>query len=94
MECHCLLMKEHSLRRRLKGASKVLLGPNRGRFQRARGIEFGREMVGLQVDHIVPVAHGGGCEEDNLRILCGDCNLREGVKSFGLEKMRRGESCG
>ncbi len=45
---------------------------------------------GLQVDHIVPVAHGGGCEEENLRILCGDCNLREGVKSFGLEKMRRG----
>ena len=45
---------------------------------------------GLQVDHIVPVAHGGGCEEENLRILCGGCNLREGVKSFGLEKMRRG----
>ncbi len=44
---------------------------------------------GLQVDHIVPVAHGGGCEEENLRILCGGCNVREGVKSFGLEKMRR-----
>ena len=49
---------------------------------------------GLQVDHIVPVAHGGGCEEENLRILCGDCNLREGVKNFGLEKMRRGDPCG
>ena len=83
-------MKELSLRRRLKGASKKLMGPNRGRFQRARGIEFGREMVRLQVDHTVPVALGGGCEEENLRILCGGCNFREGVKGFGLEKMRRG----
>ncbi len=49
---------------------------------------------GLQVDHIVPVARGGSCEEENLRILCGGCNLREGVKSFGLEKMRRGKPCG
>ena len=44
---------------------------------------------GLQVDHIVPVARGGGCEEENLRLLCGGCNLREGMKSFGLEKMKR-----
>ncbi len=45
--------------------------------------------AGLQVDHIVPVARGGGCEEENLRLLCVGCNLREGVKEFGLEKMNR-----
>ncbi len=45
---------------------------------------------GLQVDHIVPVARGGGCEEENLRLLCSHCNLREGIKDLGLEKMRRG----
>ncbi len=44
---------------------------------------------GLQVDHIVPVALGGGCEEENLRLLCVSCNVREGVKEFGLKRMRR-----
>ncbi len=48
-------------------------------------------MVGLQVDRIVPVAHGGGCEEENLRLLCLSCNVREGVKEFGLERMKRGD---
>ena len=46
---------------------------------------------GLQVDHIVPVARGGGCEEENLRLLCFGCNVREGVKEFGLERMKRGD---
>ncbi len=46
----------------------------------------------LQVDHIVPVALGGGCEEENLRLLCANCNLREGIKDFGLGKMKRGHS--
>ncbi len=45
---------------------------------------------GLQVDHIIPVALGGGCEEENLRLLCFACNSREGIKEFGLSKMRRG----
>ncbi len=44
---------------------------------------------GLQVDHIVPVALGGGCEEENLRLLCFGCNVREGVKEFGLKRMKR-----
>ena len=43
----------------------------------------------LQVDHIVPVARGGGCGEENLRLLCMGCNVREGVKEFGLDRMRR-----
>lgn len=28
----------------------------------------------IKVDHIVPVACGGGADEDNLQPLCHDCN--------------------
>ena len=48
-----------------------------------------RSKQGLQLDHIIPVAHRGGCEEDNPRLLCHGCNLSEGVKEFGLERMKR-----
>jgi hypothetical protein len=34
--------------------------------------------VELEVDHIVPVARGGGNEETNLRTLCGPCNAGKG----------------
>ncbi len=44
---------------------------------------------GLQVDHVTPVARGGGCEEENLRLLCFNCNVREGIKDFGMERMKR-----
>ncbi len=43
----------------------------------------------LQLDHRMPVAKGGGAEESNLRLLCSNCNLREGIKNFGLASMRR-----
>lgn len=31
--------------------------------------------VGLQVDHIIPVAQGGKTVKSNLRVLCSKCNL-------------------
>ena len=43
----------------------------------------------LQVDHCIPVGRGGTAELENLRLLCGNCNLREGIKSFGPARMRR-----
>ena len=29
---------------------------------------------GLEIDHIVPIARGGSCDEDNLQVLCWRCN--------------------
>ncbi len=43
----------------------------------------------LQVDHLVPVARGGTAELENLRLLCGNCNLRAGIKHSATVKMRR-----
>ena len=33
----------------------------------------------LHIDHIHPVAFGGGNEMKNLQVLCRDCNLRKGA---------------
>lgn len=43
----------------------------------------------LQFDHIQPVALGGRSTPDNLQLLCGSCNLRRGVKTFGTTSMKR-----
>ena len=34
----------------------------------------------LEVDHIVPLSKGGGCEEINLQTLCRRCNRRKWKK--------------
>lgn len=36
--------------------------------------------VGLQIDHIVPVAKGGKSVPSNLRVLCSKCNGKKGAK--------------
>jgi 5-methylcytosine-specific restriction endonuclease McrA len=36
--------------------------------------------VKLVLDHIIPVARGGTCEEDNLHVLCWDCNAGKGAR--------------
>ena len=41
----------------------------------------------LEIDHIIPYATGGSSQVENLRILCRNCNQREGVKLFGVDKM-------
>lgn len=41
----------------------------------------------LQIDHIRPVAKGGGSEPENLRLLCRNCNLGRAIETFGRERM-------
>jgi 5-methylcytosine-specific restriction endonuclease McrA len=39
--------------------------------------DFGVE---IHVDHIIPWSKGGTNTEQNLRVLCFDCNLGKGAK--------------
>ncbi len=43
----------------------------------------------LQYDHANPHAKGGGNEQSNIRLLCSNCNLRQGVLVFGTSAMKR-----
>ncbi|WP_423908023.1 DNA methyltransferase [Candidatus Spongiihabitans sp.] len=36
-------------------------------------------MRNMEVDHIVPKAHGGQDTDDNLQLLCGACNRTKGI---------------
>jgi len=43
----------------------------------------------LEIDHIVPVARGGGNEPGNLRLLCARHNRLEAEREFGEKHMAR-----
>ncbi len=44
-------------------------------------------MKNLEYDHKIPFALGGKSDKENIRLMCKNCNLRAGIKVFGLEKM-------
>ncbi|MDL2253431.1 DEAD/DEAH box helicase family protein [Ruminococcaceae bacterium OttesenSCG-928-I18] len=44
--------------------------------------------VRLEIDHIVPVKHGGTTTMDNLQILCQVCNLEKGVDKINFRNNR------
>jgi hypothetical protein len=58
-----------------------------GRRCCACGRRAGERGVVLDVDHVVPVARGGGDEISNLRVLCRECN-----RGKGRAEVRQGES--
>lgn len=59
-------------------------------FNRAKNrCELCGSQHALQIDHHKPFAKGGNNSPENLRLICKNCNLREGIKIFGLEKMKR-----
>ncbi len=61
-------------------------------YKRARGkCEICGGVNKLQYDHIRPHSRSGRNEQSNIRLLCQNCNLRQGVVQFGTLKMKRGE---
>lgn len=44
------------------------------------GVHF--EARNLTVDHVIPRAHGGPDDDDNLQLLCGSCNSLKGTRTM------------
>ena len=42
-----------------------------------------KDMSKLEIDHIVPLARGGGDNENNLQVLCSRCNGNKGSYQYG-----------
>ena len=59
-------------------------------FKRAQNkCELCGSIHALQIDHREPFALGGDSSVSNLRLVCRNCNLRAGIKIFGINKMNR-----
>ncbi len=39
----------------------------------------------LQIDHVIPLIHGGSDDEDNLGLACGGCNGHKWTKTEGID---------
>lgn len=39
----------------------------------------------LQIEHIIPIKHGGGNELSNLALACAECNLKKSSDLAGLD---------
>ena len=42
-------------------------------------------LIRLQMEHIIPVKHGGGDELDNLALACAECNLKKSSDLAGFD---------
>jgi 5-methylcytosine-specific restriction endonuclease McrA len=52
------------------------------------------EKAGLEFDHIVPVARGGGATADNLRLLCRAHNQHAADRAYGAGFMKAKREAG
>ncbi len=72
--------------------NKVILSSNKRYIPRNLKAELWKKYQGkcsicsshfaLQIDHIKPFSIGGETSIDNLRLLCRNCNQRQGIKFF------------
>jgi hypothetical protein len=44
-------------------------------------------LASLHIEHIRPIKHHGGDEDDNLALACVDCNLRKGPNVAGYDPL-------
>jgi hypothetical protein len=73
------------------GRRAIPVSVRRAIWERARGrceTPGCQSRFRLEIDHILPVAHGGGDEIENLRLLCRTHNRAEAKARVGAEKMR------
>lgn len=42
-------------------------------------------MAALQIEHILPMKHGGSSESDKLALACISCNLHKGSNLTGID---------
>ena len=71
---------EHYRRSNKKGRAHLPSSVQRTVFERDGGrcVLCGSQ-DDLQFDHIIPHSKGGGDQQENLRLLCRDCNLKKGA---------------
>ena len=42
-------------------------------------------LIRLQIEHIIPIKHGGGDELENLALACAECNLKKSSDLAGFD---------
>lgn len=42
-------------------------------------------LIRLQIEHVIPVKHGGDGDQDNLALACAECNLKKSSDLAGLD---------
>ena len=42
-------------------------------------------LIRLQIEHIIPIKHGGSDELDNLGLACAECNLKKSSDLAGFD---------
>lgn len=59
-------------------------------WQRAKSqCENCKSQYALEIEHKIPVAHGGASNPENLKLLCKSCNQRAAIQIFGVRKMEK-----